>query len=191
MKWKRIDEPSTLKGGDVSKGAADSVWRRIVEGLHKIEIGGGGGEIVNEMALPLKAFRQRIDGLRFQLIENWCLLKYCQLYDKNNANFAHWGSEFLACAKNVRDFEIKGGIGKQRTLRSMFVDDYDYNQARKILVIIQDKFDIEGMTDDDQRTSVATAFAASIQDLIVFLADTSITNVKYMKETFDMDVQNP
>ena len=31
--------------------------------------------IINEMAVPLKTYRARVDGLRFQLVENWCLCK--------------------------------------------------------------------------------------------------------------------
>ena len=31
--------------------------------------------VMNEMAVPLKIYRARVDGLRFQLVENWCLCK--------------------------------------------------------------------------------------------------------------------
>ena len=97
MKWKPIDNNS------------QTVWERIVNESVASTLKRIGASIVNEMILPLKTFRRRVDGLRFQLIENWCLLKYCQLYSQNNVNIDHWGSEFLACAKNIRDFEIKGG----------------------------------------------------------------------------------
>ena len=42
--------------------------------------------IITEMAVPLKEYKKRLDGLRFQLVENWCLLEYCRLYDPSNAN---------------------------------------------------------------------------------------------------------
>ena len=32
--------------------------------------------VMNEMAVPLKIYRARVDGLRFQLVENWCLCKW-------------------------------------------------------------------------------------------------------------------
>ena len=176
MKWKPIDNNS------------QTVWERIVNESVASTLKRIGASIVNEMALSLKTFRQRVDGLRFQLIENWCLLKYCQLYSQNNVNIDHWGSEFLACAKNIRDFEIKGGINKQKTINKMFISDYDYNQSRKILPIIQDKFDIEKIHDNTQRAAVATEFSNSINSLITFLCDTSISNIKYMKTTFNMDI---
>ena len=34
-------------------------------------------EILNEMAVPLKSYKARVDGLRFQMVENWCLCKFC------------------------------------------------------------------------------------------------------------------
>lgn len=179
MKWKPIDNISQTTWQKIVNESVESTIKRISEG------------IVNEMALPLSAFRQRVDGLRFQLIQNWCLLKYCQLYSPNNVNFAHWSTEFLACTDNIRDFEIKGRINKQKTINKMFVVDYDYNQSRKILPIIRDKFDVEKIHDNAQREAVALEFSNSINSLITFLCDTSIPNAKYMKTTFNMDISTP
>lgn len=52
--------------------------------------------MINEMAIPLKKYKERVDGLRFQLVENWCLSKYCQLFDDTNLNFKHWINELKA-----------------------------------------------------------------------------------------------
>ena len=169
---------------------SQTVWERIVNEPVESTLKRIGGSIVNEMALPLKTFRQRVDGLRFHLIENWCLLKYCQMYSPNNVNLAHWSSEFIACADYIRGFEIKGGMNKQRTITKMLVVDYDYNQSRKILPIIRDKFDLEKMHDNAQREAVAQGFSNSINSLITFLCDTSISNAEYMKTTFNMDVSS-
>ena len=49
--------------------------------------------VINEMAVPLKDYRARVDGLRFQLVENWCLCKWCQLFNPECENFAHWVTE--------------------------------------------------------------------------------------------------
>lgn len=140
-----------------------------------------------EMALPLKEFRKRVDRLRFQLIENWCLCKFCQLYSQDNDNFGHWISEFNACAKNIRDFEIKGRIDKKKTISSMFIDDYDYDKRRKILVIIREKFDAENIMDVDIRTAVATSFAESVNSLIDFLSYTDKSISEYVLETFGFE----
>jgi len=72
--------------------------------------------IINEMAVPLKTYKTRVDGLRFQLVENWCLCKWCQLFNPECENFAHWITELKACIDNLKFLDIKNGIDKRRTL---------------------------------------------------------------------------
>ena len=47
----------------------------------------------DEMSASLKSYRDRIENLRFQLVENWCLCKYCQMFDSQNLNYNHWVKE--------------------------------------------------------------------------------------------------
>lgn len=68
--------------------------------------------VINEIAVPLKNYKSRVDGLRFQLVENWCLCKWCQLYNPKCENFAHWIVELKACINNLKFFDIKNGIDK-------------------------------------------------------------------------------
>ena len=81
--------------------------------------------MINEMAVPLKTYRARVDGLRFQLVENWCLCKWCQLFNQECENFAHWITELKACIDNLKFLDIKNGIDKRRTLIKMLVRDYE------------------------------------------------------------------
>ena len=166
-----------MKWREIVNAPAEDVVRRVC----------GDNAIVAEMALPLKVFRQRVEGLMFQLIENWCLCKYCQLYDPDNQNFGHWLSELRSYTNQLRNFEIKGKIQKKTTLVNIFIRDFDYDETRKILVIIRDKFDVEKIMDMSQRQAIAGAFASSVQGLIDFLCDTDISNASYMKKTFDVD----
>ena len=45
---------------------------------------------LNEMAVPSKTYKARVDNLRLQLVENWCLCRYCQLFNPNSEYFNHW-----------------------------------------------------------------------------------------------------
>lgn len=63
--------------------------------------------IITEMAVPLKDYKQRVDGLRFCLVENWCLCKWCQLYNHECENFAHWVTELKICIDNLKLLNIK------------------------------------------------------------------------------------
>ena len=168
MKWREIvNEP------------AESILKRVC----------GGNDIVTEMTLPLKVFRERVEGLMFHLIENWCLCKYCQLYSPDNQDFGHWIGELRTYTDHLRNLEIrKGGGNKRSVLTDMFVGKYDYDEARKILVIIRDKFDVEKIMDMSKRQAVADAFASSIYGLIDFLCDTSISNATYLSITFGVEI---
>ena len=81
--------------------------------------------MINEMAVPLKTYRARVDGLRFQLVENWCLCKWCQLFNPECENFAHWITELKACIDNLKFLDIKNGIDKRITLIKMMNRDND------------------------------------------------------------------
>lgn len=141
-------------------------------------------EVLTEMAVPLKAYRARVDGLRFQLVENWCLCKWCQLFSPECNNFSHWATELIACVSNLKFIDIKNGIDKKRTLTKMLVDDYDYNKTNMITRIIIDKFDMERITDNMQIAKVASEFADSIQGLIDAISVDFIKIQSYMKSTF-------
>lgn len=100
-------------------------------------------EDLNEMAVYLKDFKKRVDGLRFRLVENWCLCMYCSLYDKKNNNFNHWKEELAACIINIKRVGIKNRIDKRETLVRMLTKDYEYKDSNKIFNIARDKFVIE------------------------------------------------
>lgn len=140
--------------------------------------------IINEMTVYLKDYKDKVDGLRFRLVENWCLCKWCQLYNPECMNFDHWTTELIACIKNLKLVDIKKRIDKRRTLIKMLIDDYDYDETNMIIRIINDKFDTENINDINQRAHVAAAFADDIQDLIDVISINAISVNSYIKETF-------
>ncbi len=79
-------------------------------------------------------------------------------------------------------------MNKQTTINKMLVIEHDYNQSRKILPIIQDKFDLEKIHDNAKREAVALEFSNSINSLITYLCDVRIPNAEYMKTTFNMGI---
>ncbi|MCF0210941.1 MAG: hypothetical protein HUK18_06510 [Bacteroidales bacterium] len=140
--------------------------------------------VLNEMAVPLKGYRARVDGLRFQLVENWCLCKWCQIYHPKCGNFAYWKSELKACMENLKFLEIKGGIDKKNTLKRMLVDDYDYDDPSMIIMIIRTKFNREKILDNTQREHVASKFADNIHGLINAISLSSVYVDDYIQHTF-------
>lgn len=143
--------------------------------------------MINEMAIPLKTYRARVDGLRFQLVENWCLCKWCQLFNPECENFAHWITELKACIDNLKFVDIKNGIDKRKTLIKMLVTDYDYDNANMIERIIRGKFVRENLTDNVQKVQACTAFADNIMGLIDAISMETIDSDEYIQNTFRSD----
>ena len=140
--------------------------------------------VLNEMAVPLKAYKNRVDGLRFQLVENWCLCKWCQLFNSENENFAHWITELKACIDNLKFLDIKNGIDKRKTLTRMLVTDYDYNNVNMIERIVRGKFVRENITDNNQKICVCVEFADNINSLIDAISIDIIDSDDYIQRTF-------
>lgn len=136
------------------------------------------------MAVSLKTYRARVDDLRFQLVENWCLCKYCELFNPECENFAHWITELKACIDDLKFLDIKNGIDKRRTLIKMLVRDYDYDNANMIERIIRGRFVRENLTDNIQKVQVCTAFADNIFGLIDAISMESIDSYEYIQNSF-------
>lgn len=140
--------------------------------------------VINEMSVPLKNYKSRVNGLRFQLVENWCLCKWCQLFNPECENFEHWIKELKACINNLKLLDIKNGIDKRRTLTRMLVDDYDYDETNMIMRIINDKFDVENISNNNQRVKVASEFADNVQGLIEVMSVDALSTNTYIENTF-------
>ena len=139
------------------------------------------------MAVALKTYIARVNGLRFQLVENWCLCKWCQLFNSECENFAHWITELKDCIDNLKFLDIQNGIDKRRTLIKMLVTDYDYDNANMIERIIRGKFVRENLTGNTQKIQVCTAFADNIMGLIDAISMEAIDSDEYIQNTFRSD----
>lgn len=145
-----------------------------------------GVDLINEMAVPLKAYKTRVDWLRFQLVENWCLCKWCQLFNPECEGFAHWRAELKACIDNLKFLDIKNGIDKRKTLTRMLVNDYDYDDANMIERIVRGKFVRENISNNNQKVRVCIEFADNIDGLIDAISLDAIDSDEYIKNTFNV-----
>ena len=66
--------------------------------------------LVFEMAYSRKELKNSFDGILDQIIENWCLVKYCSLYDEQNINKNHWANELTAHMYNILKRQLKNGL---------------------------------------------------------------------------------
>lgn len=100
-----------------------------------------------EMAYDRKEIRKRVESLTNQIIENWCLIKYCTLYDNENRNKNHWKQELRAHLYNIYEMKIKGGntTTKYNLISEIIYDKKEITTSSKIASIIRLKFRTENI----------------------------------------------
>ena len=100
-----------------------------------------------EMAYDRKEIRKRVEALTNQIIENWCLVTYCSLYDKNNTNKNYWKQELKAHLYNIYEMKIKGGNAKTKynLISEIIYDKKEITTSSKIASIIRVKFRTENI----------------------------------------------
>ena len=101
-----------------------------------------------EMAYDRKEIKKRVEGLINQIIENWCLVKYCSLYDNNNINKHHWKQELKAHLYNIYEMTLKGGNAKTKynLISEIIYDKKEITTSSKISSIIRIKFRTENIS---------------------------------------------
>lgn len=138
------------------------------------------------MAISLKAYKAKVDGLRFQLVENWCICKWCQLFNPNCENFSYWIKELKNCIDNLKFLNIKNGIDKRKILTQMLINDYDYKNAKLLERIIRGEFGRNNISDNNQKVRVCIEFADNINGLIDAISIDAIRTNEYVQKTFNV-----
>ena len=168
----------TIKNGITESRLRDFLNESVEDVLNRI------GKI-NEKSVPLRVYKARVDGLRFQLVENWCLCKWCQLFDPACQNYFYWITELKACIDNLKFIAIQNGIDKRKTLKQMLVNDYDNDDANMIKRIVRGRFVRENISDNLQKARVCIEFADNITGLIDAISIDTIDSDEYIHNTFN------
>lgn len=140
--------------------------------------------VLSEMALPLKKFLVHADGLRRRIAINWCLCKWCQLFNPSCLLFSHWRDELATHLSHLNDINLKNGIDKRKHLYQMWVAEYDFNDTATVLKVIANKFYKESINDMQQRRTVAEAFAQHVGDVIDVISSPTNETMQYVESAF-------
>ena len=135
--------------------------------------------------MKIEEYREHVDAVRFCLVESWCLYKYCQTYDPDNARRPQWLAELRTLINDIKTMNIERDY-KVRVLTKMLIDDYDYNKVNMIWRIVEDRFCIEKITNPIQTLAVCKSFADAVGELVEVLGDDHIATDTYLKQTFNL-----
>ena len=162
-------------------------WRKLHSESHKeIFARMESCKLISEMSTSLKKFISSVEFLQEQIIENWCLCKYCQMFDVDNVNFNHWRGELYAALDGVNDIHLKKGMSKKSALTEVLIDAYEYDTKIAVKKSIKSKFKIEKLDSDSIMDAVSGEFASKIGVLIDGLSN-EFDVVEYINNEFGID----
>ena len=135
--------------------------------------------VIFEMAYERKELKKLVNGLIRQIIENWCLVRYCTLYDNSNINKSHWKRELETHMYNIFDTQIKGGNyqAKYNLIYQIVIDEMEYTTSNKIAICIRKKFKKEQLNIDN---TICNECVESLIKIIELLSN-KITEHNYDK----------
>lgn len=102
---------------------------------------------ITEMAIKLGEFRKKTEEIISQVIENWCLVKWCddnpyEITSKKLRN--HWASELIGHMKSIVDIKLKSSR-KDKALKNLMIDTMELDDHNEISNVIRKKFSEEGL----------------------------------------------
>ena len=134
--------------------------------------------VITEMAIPLKDYKNKVESLMQQILENWCLVRYSTISGDKTEWKKHWSMELAAHINNVASMKVKNG-DKQKALYSLW-NMYDWDTDESCIAQrLWTKFYKENIpTEGEYFAQVVSDFKNETKKLIKILASGYPTEVK-------------
>lgn len=115
---------------------------------------------LSEMSIPRKEYKERIESLSVQLLENWCLVRWCHnIKVETHPLRNHWAKELRAHFITMANLNMKDGdYPKRLKLVREIWKERDFDDIDTIRLIVSGKFD------DEQIDRKSEAFQKTIED---------------------------
>lgn len=148
----------------------DTVYRMLTEN----------NQLVMEMAMPRKGFKERMASLLPQIAENWCLVRYCRYYQPDNPNLNHWKIELRAHLVTICRTKIDNGnrIPVRVRVFEEVVKEEELDDAEMIMYIVSTKFSEKNLPYKGERfDTVVNEFVEELYLLKSIVANGTVGNV--------------
>lgn len=103
--------------------------------------------IITEMAKSLSDFKQLVSDLSDQIVENWCLVKWCDIHPNELTSKRlrnNWATELKTYMFKISKERIKSGR-KDKVILNEWINHLELNDAQIVADIIRNKFEKEGL----------------------------------------------
>lgn len=107
-------------------------------------------DVLLEMSFNRGVYKNKIENLFPQIIENWCLVHYCNL-TQNTQYKNHWIGELKGHLRTCARFGIKPTDNYKNRLSAInnVIDDNDFENPKIINFVISTKFEKENISIKD------------------------------------------
>lgn len=168
---------------DISYEAMKNIYRKL--GLVSFRE----QEALNEMAMERKEYITFLKGgILKQLIQNWCLVRYCRIEPKFVTTCRnHWASELRAIAIDLSSYKLckdnKQRDKKREATRKIIIDYFEYNDIDTVTRVIHPKFYDENIRSYEDEQFIAIQFIKELDVIIDMITKGAIDDIDaYIEE---------
>ncbi len=122
-----------------------------------------------EMALARADYLFTVRLVAGQIVENWCLVRYCTLFDPDNINKNNWKTELEAPCYKL--FQVVTKHNKKRLLETGLIKELELNNESVLTKYIIRKFKKERIADELRMSVVKHDFAEALPHIIYLLSE--------------------
>lgn len=136
---------------------------------------------INEMADKKSQFEMKLFNMIDQILENWCLVKWCDDNPTNNISIRlrnRWATELKTCMKKIANVNLKSGR-KDKVIKNVLVNQLDLDDNTNISKRIRKKFNEEGLA--KYINTISYECASRIREICSELAGTEQNIEEYVK----------
>ena len=168
---------------DISYEAMKNIYRKL--GLVSFRE----QEALNEMAMERKEYITFLKGgILKQLIQNWCLVRYCRIEPKFVTTCRnHWASELRAIAIDLSSYKLckdnKQRDKKREATRKIIIDYFEYNDIDTVTRVIHPKFYDENIRSYEDEQFIAIQFIKELDVIIDMITKSAMDDIDaYIEE---------
>ena len=168
---------------DISYEAMKNIYRKL--GLVSFRE----QEALNEMAMERKEYITFLKGgILKQLIQNWCLVRYCRIEPKFVTTCRnHWASELRAIAVEISSYKLckdnKQRDKKREATRKIIIDYFEYNDIDTVTRVIHPKFYDENIRNYEDEQFIAIQFIKELDVIIDMITKGAMDDIDaYIEE---------
>ena len=168
---------------DISYEAMKNIYRKL--GLVSFRE----QEVLNEMAMERKEYITFLKGgILKQLVQNWCLVRYCRIEPKFVTTCRnHWASELRAIAVEISSYKLckdnKQRDKKREATRKIIIDYFEYNDIDTVTRVIHPKFYDENIRSYEDEQFIAIQFIKELDVIIDMITKGAMDDIDaYIEE---------